>query len=430
MEKLTKYELEMAEKTKTWSNGSLLIFRGQSDANWELNSSAERRIERIKSSSKKPGMIEYLTKRLIEPAKKEGYGRQKDRDLNDLELLASLQHQGAATCLIDFTANFHLALWFACQNSENPENSEKDGVVFVVNRGDIQTFREVTPDQAKKGIEKLLKGQTDTPESTDDPFSKLSALLSPKIYYWKPPPNENRIVIQHSCFIFSSDPIGKKVYEKMTICKDDKKAIRDLLEKCYGLNMQTIFRDLTGFASSHGQDSPIDISNLPTAEDHFKMGSERLRRSEYDLAFEGFTQAIKLNPDYAEAYYNRGTAYAAKGDLVRAIADFKIATELKQGLSKFYYARGNAYAAKGDPVRALADYYEAMKLEPNLLRRLFSHLALPRYSNNDFVGRKAEAALEAAQTTEGAENKFSRHVSEGFCRCCKRFEKAIGTNLP
>ena len=58
MEKLTKYEKEIVRITEAWGNDSLLIFRGQSDASWELNSSAERR---VKDRSGNPGMLEYLT---------------------------------------------------------------------------------------------------------------------------------------------------------------------------------------------------------------------------------------------------------------------------------------------------------------------------------------------------------------------------------
>ena len=34
-----------------------------------------------------------------------------------------------------------------------------------------------------------------------------------------------------------------------------------------------------------------------------------------------YTQAIRLDPQYAEAYHNRGLAYAARGDAPQAEAD-------------------------------------------------------------------------------------------------------------
>ncbi len=46
-------------------------------------------------------------------------------------------------------------------------------------------------------------------------------------------------------------------------------------------------------------------------------------------AIECLNKAIKLKPDFAEAYYNRGIAYAVIGQHLRAIEDFNEAIRLK-----------------------------------------------------------------------------------------------------
>jgi tetratricopeptide (TPR) repeat protein len=51
---------------------------------------------------------------------------------------------------------------------------------------------------------------------------------------------------------------------------------------------------------------------------------------EYDKAIDEYTEAIRLKPDYADAYYNRGNAYVGQGKLDKAIADFAKAEELKK----------------------------------------------------------------------------------------------------
>ena len=184
MEKLIEYEKKLAEAIQGWGEDALFVFRGHANEEWELDSGADRRLRQIEAG---PSLIGYLEKSLLEPARHEGHGRQQNKELNDLELLAALQHNGAATCLIDFTTNFHIALWFACR-----EEDKKDGKVFVVNRGDIHTFEEVTSERATKGIKELLQGgQSAQPDLVG---------RQQKVYYWKPPPNENRIITQHSCF--------------------------------------------------------------------------------------------------------------------------------------------------------------------------------------------------------------------------------------
>ena len=49
----------------------------------------------------------------------------------------------------------------------------------------------------------------------------------------------------------------------------------------------------------------------------------------YDKAISDFTEAIRLDPQFAPAYYNRGTAYLHKGDHAKANADFATARRLK-----------------------------------------------------------------------------------------------------
>lgn len=56
----------------------------------------------------------------------------RGRKLTDFELLAKLQHHGAATRLIDVSRNMLVALWFTC--SSEPE---KTGLLFGLAAGVI-----------------------------------------------------------------------------------------------------------------------------------------------------------------------------------------------------------------------------------------------------------------------------------------------------
>ena len=64
-------------------------------------------------------------------------------------------------------------------------------------------------------------------------------------------------------------------------------------------------------------------------------------------AIEDYNKAIKLNPNYSEAYYNRGNAKKDLGILYKnidylekAIKDFNKAIELNTYLSEAYFNRG------------------------------------------------------------------------------------------
>jgi tetratricopeptide (TPR) repeat protein len=55
------------------------------------------------------------------------------------------------------------------------------------------------------------------------------------------------------------------------------------------------------------------------AKSYFDSGKTFHSKGDYVTAIADFTQAIRLNPDYAAAYNNRGNAYDNKGDYDRAI---------------------------------------------------------------------------------------------------------------
>jgi tetratricopeptide (TPR) repeat protein len=101
------------------------------------------------------------------------------------------------------------------------------------------------------------------------------------------------------------------------------------------------------------------------AEAYYNRGIAYGSKGEYDRAIADFDQALKLRPDLAGAYCNRGIAYGTKGEYDRAIADFDQAIKLKPDYAEAYYNRGTAYYSKGDTDRAIADYDQALKLKPD-----------------------------------------------------------------
>ena len=83
-----------------------------------------------------------------------------------------------------------------------------------------------------------------------------------------------------------------------------------------------------------------------------------------------FDQAIKANPNYDAAYYNRGSRYRDKRDFERAAADFGQAIKLDPKNAAAYNNRGFAYWNKGDNDDAIADFEQAIKLDPEVRGRL------------------------------------------------------------
>jgi tetratricopeptide (TPR) repeat protein len=76
------------------------------------------------------------------------------------------------------------------------------------------------------------------------------------------------------------------------------------------------------------------------------------------------TRPIRQNPDFAEAFDNRGLAYLGKGMVDRAIQDFDEAARLSPRYVQAFNDRGAAYFRKGDYDAALKSFDEALRLDP------------------------------------------------------------------
>src|SRR6266481_6790746 len=112
--------------------------------------------------------------------------------------------------------------------------------------------------------------------------------------------------------------------------------------------------------SSPGTGGP----NLKQAERYYESGLKKQQAGNLDGAIAAYSRAIELNPNYTEAYNNRGNVKGAKEDHDGAIADLNHAIELNPKYAKAYYNRGNVKGDKGDHDGAIADFDRAIELDP------------------------------------------------------------------
>ena len=229
-----------------FENGQYL-FRGVSNDTYEIQASASRRLEK---EDRNPAQLLKVNQDLIDKAQLLGHDRQDGRQLNDLELLAQLQHYGAATCLIDFTRNALVALWMACQQSTSGTNA--NGKVFAVRSDNLSQFRHVTPQLLRdKDIGFFFK----------DESGKFP------LYQWQPKYQNNRIIAQQSVFVFGGADVP--VEKECTILAGGKKTLLTSLDGISGITEASIYPDFDGFASQHAWNKPY---SAPDAQDNVQRG--------------------------------------------------------------------------------------------------------------------------------------------------------------
>lgn len=341
-------------------------YRGQNNSNWNLNSSAERRLRKFSISNfenKKDFSKIYLKYHediLIEPARHRGFGVENGRRISDIQLLAKLQHLGAATGLIDFTWNPLVALWFAA------DCSEFDGKLFMVNTED--------PTVVEKLIDKV------PPKELENIFTSVE--ISPRLMYWEPEFSGEsilRIIRQSSLFIIDRPSLSDVIpgVAEITIEKNDKKLLIQELETL-DISRKTMFLDVYGLAATESVDVPLPVRWQINPDDTLRKGNEFLRRKEYLNAIDQYTNLIEFSENFGEQFLMRGIAYAENKNYRKAIADYDQAIELKNRPNKnltanstiiihhpylyiAYFNRGNCKAELNENEEAIEDYDRAIQ---------------------------------------------------------------------
>lgn len=346
---MSKITRDIVEKS---SDGDY-IYRGEPECYEKISSSLYRQGRKGYESGQ--FNIERVQKGILNEAR--NYIREQDK--KDFEILTELQHYGSQTNLIDFTTDYHIALFFACDGSH-----DKDGRVILLKR-------------------------------TEE--------MNEKYQIEKPQNPQNRVMTQKS--IFAQPPKGfidPKDIITIPVSANLKQWILIHLRNFQDISTQSIYNDLHGFIrhsnlrSSEKALFPIvfadmivedmtDTSQTPEerndqfrkAIDHYteginyapydaanyvKQGQWYTEVDEIDRAIETFSKAIFLKPDYAYAYNNRGEACRKKGDFDRAIEDFNEAIKLKPDYAHAYYSRGLAYFGKRDNESVIKDFTKLTEL--------------------------------------------------------------------
>ena len=134
------------------------------------------------------------------------------------------------------------------------------------------------------------------------------------------------------------------------------------MEKGHNISEVNLFRDMSGFAIANAHDKPYTEYN---AEDYFSLGVDAHQRQEFKRAIKYYSTAIELNPNYPDAYNNRGIARGTLGNYKGAIKDFDKAIELNSNYANAYNNRGIAKDKLGDHEDAIEDFDKAIELNPD-----------------------------------------------------------------
>ncbi len=319
------------------------LFRGVKKTSYIKDRKVETSSERRLPDEEKPISPEQLleiNEELMEKVRSIGHDQKDGKKLSDLNLLAELQHFGAATCLIDFTYSALIALWFACQKESGKE--QENGKVVVLRSDGLKPLKEVDYDMSEnKNIDYFFE--------TDD-MGRYPR------YRWQPQHQNNRIIAQQSVFVFGRAAI--KIDGECEIAASKKVEILEALEDLSGITDERLFADFYGYAwLNAGDKSYIE----PTAEAYRRKGIKARQKGDTEKAIAYLDEAIEINEgmnldtENAENYRERGLAYNAAENYDKAIKDFDRAIKstpetLNTERAYLYNCLGIARVAKGNAI--------------------------------------------------------------------------------
>ena len=352
----------------------------------------------------------------------------------DEEILTEIQHFGGKTNLVDFTADFLIALFFA-----SVEKEQTDGRVVL---------------------------HWPEPES----------VLRPKH-------TMNRIVSQRSVFVRPRRGfiVPDASEETVLVPRDLKGSILTYLECFHGISKMMVYNDIHGFIrhqtpsrsryartfrESQSKPRPDTVRSVVdylngqwiSAELHDIRHAYHQRGMMYEDS-EGslFIFRNSDNPDLPDSFYcdlnaeemvdlfthlienkknavqvrkaycRRGEAYLHLGDVDQAIRDFAEALDRDPEMAEAYHGRGNVFRHQGHFDRAMADLEEAMRLKPELVAPLVDRGNMHRENGSlDRAIEDLDRATALRFVSDGGIADGDGHFYRAVARCAQQdWEEAM-----
>ena len=317
------------------------IFRGERECNEKVSSNLYRDFDGIDT---KGFDIEVVQKEMLNGAKKhtghlpltgdlpKDYRqsmakmfsvREEDTaETADFEILTEIQHYGGKTNLIDFTTDYLVALFFACDG-----HHDKEGRVIIQKAEEIQDM----------------------------------------IKYPRNP--RHRVAGQKSVFVRHPKGFIEPHKDNIVIIPENlKKTMLQHLRKYHGIYTETIYNDLYGFIRNqdiHGDAYTQFYRGITCQNRADEATTTEVKQQEHENAIKHYTESIISKPDFTAAYNNRGNAYNRIGKFQNAIEDYNKAIEIQPDYVHAYNNRGIAYYKKGELDNAITDYNKALELKPD-----------------------------------------------------------------
>jgi eukaryotic-like serine/threonine-protein kinase len=105
--------------------------------------------------------------------------------------------------------------------------------------------------------------------------------------------------------------------------------------------------------------------NPNCAEAHNNLGIGYAKKGDLDSALREYREALRIDPGYFRAHHNRGIAYAQNGQLDAAIREYQEVLRINPNCAEAHRSLGQSHMKKGDWGSAMKEFQEALKINPH-----------------------------------------------------------------
>lgn len=121
----------------------------------------------------------------------------------------------------------------------------------------------------------------------------------------------------------------------------------------------------TQFDAKFAQFQEAVRENPDFADAQRKLADELVRRVRPDEAIIHYQKALAIDPDNAETHYNLGIAFIRKGQIDEAIIHYQMALKIDPNNAEAHNNLGTAFIRKGQIDEAIVQYQRALTINPN-----------------------------------------------------------------
>lgn len=307
----------------------------------------------------------------------------------ELDILADLQHMGAATCLLDFSRNFLTSLWFATQDFDK-EDKKETGYLFcydIIRDSILKDSIEIT-NKNSYFLEHIECALNLTKKSV-----KYNGDGTYKFLVWTPDNINNRIIRQDSVFLFGIEPFKLSEHNVLVIPIPFvwKKYIQIALKNFFGISSESLFADVTGYATSNEKLQSMSIKTSYFNESFFSESMKNAGMENFDLFQKGTGCLMKGEYGHALDYFF--AFESVNRTVIRDIEKGKFHTEYGKQLPiqleilclELLYSKGICNKHLNNNLEiAISSYEKSLALTKNLLVTYNENQSL--YSQNYFNG--------------------------------------------